>query len=54
MSIGLGIIGAFVGGLIMNMLGQPGVSGFDVYSIIVAVFGAVVVIGLGKMLRRAA
>lgn len=54
MNIILGVIGAFVGGLIMNFLGQPGVTGFDPYSIVVAIFGAVVVIGLGKMLRGAA
>lgn len=48
----LGIVGAFLGGLIMNMLGQPGVTGFDLYSIMVAVIGAVVVIFLGRALHR--
>lgn len=48
MNIILGIVGAVVGGLVMNLFGAPGVSGFDLYSIIVAVLGAAVVIGLGK------
>ena len=48
MNIVLGIIGAFVGGLIMNLFGAPGVSGFDLYSVIVAIGGAALVIWLGK------
>lgn len=48
----LGIIGAFVGGFIMNSFGQPGVTGFNFYSLIVAVIGAVVVIFLGRLIRK--
>lgn len=48
----LGIIGAFIGGFVMNALGQPGVTGFDLYSIMVATIGAVVLIFLGRMIRR--
>lgn len=48
MNIIMGIVGAVVGGFLMNMLGQPGVGGFDIYSIIVATLGAVVVIWLSK------
>ncbi len=48
----LGIIGAFIGGFIMNSLGQPGVTGFNLYSLIVAVIGAVVIIFLGRVLHR--
>lgn len=40
----LGIVGAFVGGFIMHLFGASGVNGFDIYSLIVAVFGAVVVL----------
>lgn len=50
----LGIIGAFVGGFLMNFFGQTGVTGFNVYSIIVATLGAVVLIWLGRMLRHSA
>lgn len=48
----LGIIGAFIGGFIMNFLGQPGVTGFNLYSLLVAVLGAVVVIFLGRRFHR--
>jgi uncharacterized membrane protein YeaQ/YmgE (transglycosylase-associated protein family) len=52
MDIILGIVGAFVGGLIMNFFGLSGVTGFDLYSLIVAVIGAVVVIALGRLIYR--
>lgn len=48
----LGIIGAFVGGFFMNSFGAPGVTGFNLYSLIVAVVGAVVLIFLGRLLHR--
>lgn len=48
MDIVLGIIGAFLGGLVMNLFGQPGVSGFNLYSFIVALVGAVILIWLGR------
>ena len=40
----LGIVGAFVGGFLFNMFGGAGVTGFNLYSMIVAVIGAVVVL----------
>jgi uncharacterized membrane protein YeaQ/YmgE (transglycosylase-associated protein family) len=43
-NIVMGIVGAVIGGFIMNALGQPGVTGFNLYSIIVAVIGAAVAI----------
>lgn len=48
-NIVVGIIGAFLGGFIMNALGQPGVSGFNLYSAVVAILGAVVLLWLYKM-----
>ncbi len=53
MDIIFGIVGAIIGGLIMNFLGQPGVTGFNLYSIAVSVIGAVVLIWIGRLLRRA-
>ena len=52
MDIILGVIGAFLGGFIMNLMGQPGVTGFDVYSIVVATVGAVIAIWIGNKLKR--
>jgi len=47
----LGIVGAIVGGFLMGLVGQSGVNGFNVYSFIVAIIGAVVVIFLGRKIR---
>lgn len=48
----LGIIGAFIGGWLMNSFGQPGVTGFNIYSLLVAIIGAIVVIFLGRLFHR--
>jgi uncharacterized membrane protein YeaQ/YmgE (transglycosylase-associated protein family) len=52
MDITLGIIGAFVGGFVANVLGAGGVSGFNLYSIALATVGAILVIGGGKLFSR--
>ena len=38
----LGVIGAFVGGFLFIELGATGVTGFNIYSMFVAVVGAVI------------
>lgn len=48
----MGIIGAIVGGFVFNSLGQSGVTGFNVYSILVSVLGASLVIFLGRLIKR--
>ncbi len=40
----LGIVGAVVGGFIFNTFGAIGVTGLNLYSLIVAVIGSVVVL----------
>jgi len=47
-NIVVGIIGAFIGGFIMNTFGASGVTGFNLYSTLVAIFGAVVLIWVYK------
>ena len=42
----LGVVGAVVGGFLFNRFGAPGVSGVNLYSLLVAVVGAVVVLWL--------
>ena len=42
----LGVIGAIVGGSIFQALGYAGVSGVNIYSIFVAVIGAIIVLVL--------
>lgn len=46
----VGIVGAFIGGLIFNALGGHGVTGFNVWSFVVAVVGAVVLLLIVRLL----
>ncbi len=41
-NIFIGIVGALVGGFVMNLIGGRGITGFDLYSIFVAVIGSVI------------
>jgi uncharacterized membrane protein YeaQ/YmgE (transglycosylase-associated protein family) len=50
----LGIVGAVAGGWIFSAFGAQGVSGVNLYSILVAVIGAVVVLSIYHALRRTA
>ncbi len=52
LNIIIGIVGAIVGGWLMSFFGQSGVTGFNVYSFLVALFGAVVLITGVKFLRH--
>ncbi len=51
----LGIVGAVVGGWLFRTLGMPGVSGLNLYSLLVAIAGAVVFLVVYHLLfhRRA-
>jgi uncharacterized membrane protein YeaQ/YmgE (transglycosylase-associated protein family) len=40
----LGVVGAFVGGFLFTRFGAAGVTGLNIYSILVAIVGAVVVL----------
>jgi uncharacterized membrane protein YeaQ/YmgE (transglycosylase-associated protein family) len=40
----LGIVGAVVGGFVFNLVGATGVTGFNIWSMVVAVLGAVLVL----------
>jgi uncharacterized membrane protein YeaQ/YmgE (transglycosylase-associated protein family) len=55
MDIVLGVVGALVGGFLFSIFGATGVTGFNIYSMIVAVVGAVVVLWIYHALigRRA-
>lgn len=52
MDIVLGILGGFVGGFLMNLLGASGPTGLNLYSLAVATVGAIVLIWVGRMLKR--
>jgi uncharacterized membrane protein YeaQ/YmgE (transglycosylase-associated protein family) len=54
MDIVVGIVGAFIGGFILSNLGLASdVGDFSILSLVTAFFGAVVLIGLLKLIRRA-
>lgn len=42
----LGVVGAMVGGFLFTEFGAPGVTGFNLYSTMVAVIGAIVVLSV--------
>jgi uncharacterized membrane protein YeaQ/YmgE (transglycosylase-associated protein family) len=44
LDIVLGVVGALVGGFLFNLVGAAGVTGFNIWSILVAVAGAVVLL----------
>jgi uncharacterized membrane protein YeaQ/YmgE (transglycosylase-associated protein family) len=50
----LGIIGAIAGGWLFNQFGAAGVTGLNLYSLLVAVVGAIVVLLVYHAIRRAA
>jgi uncharacterized membrane protein YeaQ/YmgE (transglycosylase-associated protein family) len=44
LNIALGIVGALVGGFLFDLVGATGVTGFNIWSMIVAIVGSVVVL----------
>ena len=46
LDIVLGVVGAVVGGFIFNAVGASGVNGFNIWSLFVAVLGAIVVLAI--------
>jgi uncharacterized membrane protein YeaQ/YmgE (transglycosylase-associated protein family) len=52
LDIVLGVVGAVVGGSLFNMLGMSGVTGLNLYSLLVAVVGAMLVLVVFHVLFR--
>lgn len=50
-NIVVGIVGAVIGGWIVSMFGIGGISGFNFYSFIVALLGAVILIAIVRAFR---
>ena len=53
LNIIVGIIGAVIGGWLMSYFGEGAITGFNLYSFLVALFGAVLLIATVKALRLA-
>ena len=54
LDVGLGIVGAVIGGWLFSLFGMHGVTGLNIYSLIVAVVGAVVLLVVYHAIRRRA
>jgi uncharacterized membrane protein YeaQ/YmgE (transglycosylase-associated protein family) len=54
LDIVLGIVGAIVGGFLFDLIGAVGVTGFNIYSMFVAVIGSVVVLVIYHAIARRA
>jgi uncharacterized membrane protein YeaQ/YmgE (transglycosylase-associated protein family) len=52
LDIVLGIVGALVGGFIFSIFGGHGVTGLNIYSLIVAIVGSIVVLVIYHALVR--
>jgi uncharacterized membrane protein YeaQ/YmgE (transglycosylase-associated protein family) len=50
----VGIIGAMIGGFLFNLVGLTGDTGFNFWTLIVAIIGAIVLLFLVGLVRRAA
>jgi uncharacterized membrane protein YeaQ/YmgE (transglycosylase-associated protein family) len=48
----VGIVGAVLGGWIMSMFNGTGITGFNLYSFIVALIGSIVLIGIVRMFKH--
>jgi uncharacterized membrane protein YeaQ/YmgE (transglycosylase-associated protein family) len=45
----IGIVGAFVGGFVVQLLGGTGLTGFSIWSIIVATLGAIILLAIYRL-----
>lgn len=52
LDIVVGIIGAMLGGFIFRLFGGTGVTGFNIYSLLVAILGAIVLLWIVKAASR--
>lgn len=48
----IGIVGALIGGWVFNAFGNPGVSGLNLWSILVAFVGAVILLLIIRLFTR--
>lgn len=50
-NIVVGIIGALIGGFVMSFFGGTGVNGFNIYSLIVAFVGSVILLAIWNLIQ---
>ena len=52
LNIVVGIIGAAIGGFVFSLLGSQGVTGFNLWSLIVAVAGSLILLTVVNAIRK--
>ncbi len=52
MNILVGIVGGIIGGIVMNLLGGYGITGFNLWSLLVATGGAVILLLIVNAVKR--
>ncbi|NBG88703.1 GlsB/YeaQ/YmgE family stress response membrane protein [Isachenkonia alkalipeptolytica] len=52
MNVVIGIVGASIGGLVFSAIGGTGVTGFNLWSLFVAVVGAVILLSVINALQK--
>ncbi|MEK7612445.1 MAG: GlsB/YeaQ/YmgE family stress response membrane protein [Patescibacteria group bacterium] len=52
LNVVVGIVGAILGGWVMSFFGEGGVTGFNLYSLLVALLGSVLLIGIVRMVSK--
>lgn len=48
----IGVLGAAIGGFVASLLGLGGITAFNLYSLLIAVAGACLLLGVYNLLRR--
>ena len=51
-NIVIGVIGAGIGGWVASMFGLGGISGFNLWSLLIAVAGAVILLAIINLIKR--
>lgn len=52
MNVVIGIVGALIGGFVMSLFGSVGVTGFNLWSLLVSVIGAVILLAIVNLFRK--
>lgn len=51
-NVAVGIAGALIGGFLMNLLGGVGITGFNLWSLLVSIIGSIILLWLVRMFKK--
>ena len=51
-NIAVGVVGGLLGGFLMDLIGASGVTGFNLWSLLVSVIGATVLLWIINLIRK--